>query len=35
MLQQTESKPSRLVMIVVAAVTFIVTLAVFWTDAPG
>ncbi len=28
-----ESKPNVLVMILVAVVTFVATLAVFWTDA--
>ncbi len=35
MYRQTEQKPSKLVMILVAVVTFAATIALFWTDAPG
>lgn len=32
-ISQSDSKPSPLVMILVAAITFVATLAYFWTDA--
>jgi hypothetical protein len=35
MKHQPDPKPSKTLLILVAVVTFVATLALFWTDAPG
>ena len=35
MILDQKSKPSKLVMCMVIVITFVATLALFWTDAPG